>query len=195
MSKMKYDFPEIDWRNGMLGLHERTDICDKGYPCRRATPQEIFCPGAVVLDHTGEQHIILEVDTSKGGLIRFRTHNKEEGKRGLFQWMSSDGMRRIGTITMPEEGGCGDGRDSRKAGKMNGEYKELKSVVFPGEEEAVRMAVQIGEAYGYGNIIAHLATAWAVILRDKHGLSEEDAIAAVSNCTPYPLPPKEGRAK
>ena len=57
------------------------------------------------------------------------------------------------------------------------------------ERHNIRRALDAGEAYGYGNIMAWLATAWAVKLRDESGLSEAAAIEAVSNRTPYALPP------
>jgi hypothetical protein len=59
------------------------------------------------------------------------------------------------------------------------------------ESHNIRRALDAGEAYGYGNIIAWLATAWAVKLRDESGLSEADAIEAVSHRTPYALPPND----
>lgn len=59
------------------------------------------------------------------------------------------------------------------------------------ERLAIKQALDFGADHGYGNIIAWLATAWAVRLRDEQGLSEEAAIAAVSNRTPYTLPPHE----
>ena len=57
------------------------------------------------------------------------------------------------------------------------------------ERHNIRRALDAGRAYGYGNVMAWLATEWAVNLRDAHGLSEETAIMAVSNRGPYPLPP------
>lgn len=56
------------------------------------------------------------------------------------------------------------------------------------EATAVHSALRAGAQFGYGNMIAWLATAWAVDLRDADGVSAEAAIAVVSNRSPYPLP-------
>lgn len=57
------------------------------------------------------------------------------------------------------------------------------------EKAAVQIVIALGEQHGYGNMIAHLATAWAVKLRGD-GLDEKTAIAHVSGRGPYTLPPK-----
>ena len=62
------------------------------------------------------------------------------------------------------------------------------------ERHNIRRALDAGRAYGYGNVMAWLATEWAVTLRDEHGLSEETAIMAVSNRSPYALPPNVERS-
>lgn len=59
------------------------------------------------------------------------------------------------------------------------------------EKAEIAIALNIGAQYGYGNIIAWLATEWACELRDKYDLSEEMAIRAVSNRRPHPLPKQE----
>lgn len=59
------------------------------------------------------------------------------------------------------------------------------------EKAAVIRALGAGQMHGYGNVMAWLATEWACMLRDKHGLSDEAAIAAVSERSPYTLPPAE----
>jgi hypothetical protein len=59
------------------------------------------------------------------------------------------------------------------------------------ERHNIRRALDAARAYGYGNVMAWLATEWAVKLRDEQGLSEETAILAVSNRSPYALPPNE----
>lgn len=61
--------------------------------------------------------------------------------------------------------------------------------IFPGEQKAVDEVLEIAGQFGYGNIMAHVATAWAVHLV-RQGLSRKAAIEAVSNRTPYPLPMK-----
>jgi len=63
--------------------------------------------------------------------------------------------------------------------------------ISDGEKQAVTAALDAGTAYGYGNVMAWLATEWAVKLRDNHGLSEAAAIDAVSGRSPYGLPEKE----
>lgn len=55
------------------------------------------------------------------------------------------------------------------------------------EQRAIWQTIQLGRNYGFGNLMAWLATAWAISLRDQ-GLSEETALQAVSNRGPYPLP-------
>lgn len=55
---------------------------------------------------------------------------------------------------------------------------------------AIHHALQAGRDYGYGNIMAWLATEWAVKLRDESNIPENVAKDAVSNRRPYPLPPK-----
>ena len=57
------------------------------------------------------------------------------------------------------------------------------------ERAAVTQALNAGARYGYGNVIAWLATEWAWKLRDEFRITEATAIAVVSNCQPYPLPP------
>lgn len=60
------------------------------------------------------------------------------------------------------------------------------------EYRAIASALEAGRQYGYGNVIAWLATEWAFRLRDD-GLDEKTAIAHVSNRSPYPLPLIEER--
>jgi len=65
-------------------------------------------------------------------------------------------------------------------------------MLFPGEKEAVAMVLRAGEAYGYGNLIAHLRRAWAINLMTKYGLSKDAAIDA-TNSSPYPLDVEDRR--
>ena len=58
------------------------------------------------------------------------------------------------------------------------------------EKAAIKRALDVGAEYGYGNIMAWLATEWACNLRDDWNLSEAMAIAAVSGRGPYSLPLK-----
>jgi hypothetical protein len=68
---------------------------------------------------------------------------------------------------------------------------DTRAVVSPIEYGAIASTIKAGERFGYGNIMAWLATAWAMKLRDEEGLSEKAAIDAVSGRGPYPLPPKQ----
>ena len=54
------------------------------------------------------------------------------------------------------------------------------------EKSAVNMAVEIGGRFGYGNIVAHLLSAWANEL-SANGMDEEGAMAHVSGRLPYPI--------
>ena len=65
------------------------------------------------------------------------------------------------------------------------------SLMSAAEKAAVIRALGAGQMHGYGNVMAWLATEWACMLRDKHGLSDEAAIAAVSDRSPYALPEPE----
>ena len=55
------------------------------------------------------------------------------------------------------------------------------------EYRAIVSALEAGRQYGYGNVIAWLATEWAFKLRQE-GMKEEVAIYHVSNRRPYKLP-------
>jgi hypothetical protein len=57
------------------------------------------------------------------------------------------------------------------------------------EKDAILTVLKAGNMYGYGNMMAWLATAWACHLRDEWALKEATAIEAVSGRGPYPLPP------
>jgi hypothetical protein len=65
------------------------------------------------------------------------------------------------------------------------------ALVSSEERKAVANVLLAGKDFGYGNMMAWLATAWAMKLRDEEGLSEKAAIEFVGNRSPYPLPPKE----
>lgn len=56
------------------------------------------------------------------------------------------------------------------------------------EKDAIETALNVGAMYGYGNVMAWLATEWACDLRDRCGMKEETAIASVSGRGPYSLP-------
>lgn len=46
------------------------------------------------------------------------------------------------------------------------------------ERRAIKAVLAAGEAFGYGNMIAHLNTAWARSLMKNWGMSEKDARAS-----------------
>jgi hypothetical protein len=58
-------------------------------------------------------------------------------------------------------------------------------MLFPGEEEAIKYVIEMGEKYGYGNMIAHLKREWAENLMES-GLTETAALSA-ANSSSYPL--------
>lgn len=60
------------------------------------------------------------------------------------------------------------------------------------EKAAIERALDAGAQYGYGNVMAWLATEWACLLRDRWNLPESVAIKAVSGRGPYPLPSNTG---
>lgn len=54
------------------------------------------------------------------------------------------------------------------------------------EREAVRLVLEYGARFGYGNLIAHLRTAWAAMLMEEYGATEEEARRG-SGGAGYPL--------
>lgn len=63
------------------------------------------------------------------------------------------------------------------------------SIMSEPEKIAVLDALTAADQYGYGNLMAWIATGWAVKLRDSEGFTEKQAIECVSNRGPYALPP------
>lgn len=55
------------------------------------------------------------------------------------------------------------------------------------EYRAIASALEAGRKFGYGNVMAWIATEWAYKLT-LEGMTQEAAIAHVSNRGPYPLP-------
>lgn len=55
------------------------------------------------------------------------------------------------------------------------------------EQSLVKSAIYIGEQVGFGNLIAHLASAWAEMLIRVYGMSEETALEATRGRGPYPI--------
>lgn len=51
-------------------------------------------------------------------------------------------------------------------------------LLLPGEKEAIIQVLKIARQYGYGNLIAHLKRAWAVMLKEKYGGTYEKNLQA-----------------
>jgi hypothetical protein len=49
------------------------------------------------------------------------------------------------------------------------------------EQEAIRDVLDYGEEWGYGNLIAHLQTAWAKMLMARYRMNEKAARAATAS--------------
>lgn len=52
--------------------------------------------------------------------------------------------------------------------------------VSSAERAAIRQCIEIGKAFGFGNMICHLQTAWARSLIDQYGLDVENAREATA---------------
>ena len=68
----------------------------------------------------------------------------------------------------------------------------MEPVIFPGEDRAVQAALTAGAKYGYGNLIAHLKRAWAMMLMQRYGFSEADALKA-ADTSAYPIGKSVGK--
>lgn len=55
------------------------------------------------------------------------------------------------------------------------------------EHAAILTVLELGRQHGFGNMIAHLRTAWMRVLIDVYGFDETSAEAA-SNTGPYSIP-------
>ena len=55
------------------------------------------------------------------------------------------------------------------------------------ERLAIKLAIQIGDRYGFGNLICHLQSAWAAKLVEEYELPESTALKAATGSVPYPL--------
>lgn len=62
-------------------------------------------------------------------------------------------------------------------------------MLLPGEKRAIETVLYIGGLYGYGNMIAHLKTAWAKSLIAQ-GISKDAALQA-TNVSAYPIDENE----
>ena len=49
--------------------------------------------------------------------------------------------------------------------------------LWKGEAKAIQAVLAAGDQFGYGNLIAHLSTAWAGTLITAYGMSPSSAIA------------------
>lgn len=65
------------------------------------------------------------------------------------------------------------------------------------EQRAICKVIELAEAHGYGNLMNHLATAWAKRLMDNYGMTEETArISAGGDAFPgYPFAMQEDLIK
>lgn len=54
------------------------------------------------------------------------------------------------------------------------------------ERQAILTVINLGSQYGFGNMIAHLNSAWAKNLRDKWGMPEEVAMKSTHG-SGYPI--------
>ena len=55
------------------------------------------------------------------------------------------------------------------------------------EKEAIEIVCEMGAKWGYGNMISHLQSAWALMLIKNYGFEIETARSVVVNNTPYEL--------
>lgn len=59
------------------------------------------------------------------------------------------------------------------------------------ERQAIKQVLEAGASHGYGNMIAHLQTAWAKSLVDSYDMTEETARAATDGMRGYPFAMQE----
>lgn len=53
------------------------------------------------------------------------------------------------------------------------------------EQESINLVVSLGKEFGFGNMIAHLQSAWEKFLVEEHGFTEDLAKSAATT-DPYP---------
>lgn len=58
---------------------------------------------------------------------------------------------------------------------MSRQLEGSGAILSDAEEAAIRKVVKAGAEFGYGNMIAHLQTAWAMTLMNQYGMSEKQA--------------------
>ena len=80
-----------------------------------------------------------------------------------------------------------------------GPEKPPEAIEFPGEAEAILLAIDVGSRYGYGNVIDRLKKAWAGMLVRRHKMSQDAADRAaglrVSEKPPEPKRPEVDESK
>lgn len=54
------------------------------------------------------------------------------------------------------------------------------------EQRAIQHVINLGDVHGFGNLIAHLKTAWARKLMDEMDMDEFTALCA-ADVSPYPI--------
>ena len=59
--------------------------------------------------------------------------------------------------------------------------------ISPKEQQAIRTIVELGNQFGFGNLMAHLQSAWAKTLMDRDGFDETTAQEATNNRKGYPV--------
>jgi hypothetical protein len=59
------------------------------------------------------------------------------------------------------------------------------------ERQAIRRVVTAGESFGFGNMISHLATAWAKSLMEQWGMTETIARYTAYGLSGYPFKMQE----
>jgi hypothetical protein len=59
--------------------------------------------------------------------------------------------------------------------------------ISPKEQEAIRIIVELGNQFGFGNLMAHLQSAWTEKLMSQYGFDEATAQRATQNREGYPV--------
>ena len=85
-------------------------------------------------------------------------------------------MRSIIIVLAVALAGCGytsppDTIDDPVGATTEGEAMKVSDA----EREAIRIVIRLGAQHGYGNLMQHMATAWAKDLVDKYQFDEESA--------------------
>jgi hypothetical protein len=59
--------------------------------------------------------------------------------------------------------------------------------ISPKEQEAIRTIVELGNQFGFGNLMAHLQAAWTEKLMSEYGCDETTAQRVTQNREGYPV--------